>query len=80
MTKQPTQLGDHSRTLGGLRMSLVLRHLNNDLSDVLLAVQVFVRLPEMLEVEHFVDDRAQLDHADQTVHVLKSMAKTHQPG
>ena len=43
-----------------------------DLPNMLLPMLVLVRLSDMLEVEHLVDNRPQLDSLDQAVHVFKS--------
>ena len=43
-----------------------------DLPNMLLPVLVLVRLSDILEVEHLVDNRPQLDSLDQAVHVFES--------
>ena len=51
---------------------LIFRHLHDNLSHMLLAVLVLVRVAQVLEVEHLVDDRLEFHSRDETVHILES--------
>ena len=65
-------LTENHRDASHLKILSIFRDLDDDFSNVLLAIHVLVRLPKMFEVEYFVDYRPQLDRTDETVHLFKS--------